>query len=511
MRGIFIVGTCVALAATLPHEDRTPSDLAAALDLDGDGTIGRYEAAAAALRIVDSAAPEPGGTSVDTETAREWLAKNVSPGPADDRLTMTVSPDGTQLVLAGMIDVLSTASFLKMRLTEPGLREIVLRSVTESTGEEATGALARLIAASGLATRIPLRARVAGPGLVLAAAADARFVENESIAPGLRTETDDLKPMNIGTEASLRGLAAVNRDVAWVTGHSGTIARTVDGGKTWQQLAPPSLRNLDARDVHATDAYTAWVLTAGPGEASRILHTTDGGETWTEQHRESAPESFLDGFDFWDEKRAIAYGDPLEDGRFRILVTSDGGATWAPAPGAPEALEPKEAAFAASGTGIVALEGGRAVIVTGANGARARALSTLDYGATWTSATIPIDASSDTSGAFSVSIHAGGAGVAVGGDFADRALGGTACAAYTKDFGATWSPPEVGPRGQRAGSTAITESFFIATGQTGTDISEDGGKTWRALSSRGFHCVDVASDDGTIWFAGPRGRVGRLP
>ena len=38
-------------------------------------------------------------------------------------------------------------------------------------------------------------------------------------------------------------------------------------------------------------------MTAGPGEASRILHTTDGGKRWTEQHRETKPESFLDGFD----------------------------------------------------------------------------------------------------------------------------------------------------------------------------------------------------------------------
>ena len=57
---------------------------------------------------------------------------------------------------------------------------------------------------------------------------------------------------------------------------------------------------------------------------------------------------------------------------------------------------------------------------------------------------------------------------------------------------------------------AVNGGVFLATGQTGTDISRDGGHTWRPFSSEGFHCVDVSPIDGTIWFAGAEGRAARI-
>ena len=98
----------------------------------------------------------------------------------------------------------------------------------------------------------------------------------------------------------------------------------------------------------------------------------------------------------------------------------------------------------------------------------------------------------------------------MGGDYQQREEGGVHCASWSGDFGASWHPCEVGPRGQRAGSAALGGGAFIATGQTGTDISRDGGRTWAALSDLGFHCVEVSGSDGSVWFAGPGGRAGRL-
>ena len=328
-------------------------------------------------------------------------------------------------------------------------------------------------------------------------------------------QADRLEVSSIGWPSSLRGLAAVSADVAWATGSGATVALTTDGGTTWAQVAPPSIDGLDVRDVHALDAGRAWIMTAGPGEASRILYTEDGGAHWTEQRRETDEKSFLDGFDFWDEKRGIAYGDPLADGRFRILVTVDGGATWQPGIDAPLALAGGEAAFAASGTGLRALGTQDAAFVTGASDAKARLWSTPDLSATWEAVDLPMPAPKPSAGAFSVAWHRSGAGIVVGGDFQTRDVGGLQNAAWTEDHGATWHKPLVGPRGQRAGSTCVagaegTQPEFLATGQTGTDVSRDGGRTWEPFSNEGFHCVDVAAGDGTVWFAGPKGRVARL-
>lgn len=320
-----------------------------------------------------------------------------------------------------------------------------------------------------------------------------------------------LAPLSTGTGSSLRGLCAVDRDVAWATGSGGTVVVTSDGGASWQHVAPASIAELDVRDVHALDRRTAWIMCAGPGERSRILHTEDGGESWIEQHRETEEAAFLDGFAFFDAERALCYGDPMADGGFRLLCTEDGGRRWTPVTPSPRALPAGEASFAASGTGIRALPSGHAWIITGANDGTSRVFHSAGPGGElWSSADSTIPAPKPAAGAFSVAFQADGRGVLVGGDYQRREVGGVHCASWSDDFGTNWSPCEVGPRGQRAGSAALGDGVFVATGQTGTDISRDGGRTWSALSDLGFHCVEVSPADGSVWFAGPEGRAGRL-
>src|SRR4051794_37809823 len=94
-----------------------------------------------------------------------------------------------------------------------------------------------------------------------------------SAAPG------QWQPQVIKTDADFRGLCAVGAKVAWVSGTRGTFGRTTDGGATWVAGAVPGAEKLDFRDVEAFGEDTAYVLSAGPGDASRIYKTTDGGKT----------------------------------------------------------------------------------------------------------------------------------------------------------------------------------------------------------------------------------------
>lgn len=508
---LMAVGLAVALA---PDPGREAAEL---LDRNGDGTLERFEAAAAALAWVDRVSGGAGEADLDDF---EGTAPVRGPGP-EGSAPASIRREGDALVIEGALGPDAPGDFLRGLMEGPGLREVRFGRVS---GDGAAHELARLITLSKLPTRLNRDSAILGSG-PLATAGVRRFVDpgatvfagpergarlRGSALDALRTEPVGLELGSIGRDASLRGLCAVDVDVAWATGSGATVALTVDGGRTWRQVAPASIEGLDVRDVHALDARTAWIMTAGPGEASRILRTDDGGGTWTEQHRETDPASFLDGFAFWSAERAIAYGDPLPGVGFRVLVTEDGGATWTAMPTGPSPMEGGEASFAASGTGVRTDGTTRAWIVTGANGAGARVFRSDDGGASWEAFTSTLAAGKPAAGAFSLAMRADGRGVLVGGDYLARSRSGTGNAAWTEDFGATWTAPTAGPRGQRAGSAVLGNGHFLCTGQTGTDISTDGGRTWRAFSDEGFHCVDVSTVDGTIWFAGPKGRVGRL-
>src|SRR5207247_10457458 len=106
------------------------------------------------------------------------------------------------------------------------------------------------------------------------------------------------------------------------------------------------------RDIHAVDAKTAYLLSAGKAEKSIIYKTNDAGKTWTLQFTNHEPAAFFDGFAFWDAMHGIAFSDPV-NGHFPIIRTDNGGVTWNEIPPANEpAAMAGEAAFAASGTSI---------------------------------------------------------------------------------------------------------------------------------------------------------------
>ena len=87
-------------------------------------------------------------------------------------------------------------------------------------------------------------------------------------------------PQTSGTQASLRGIWAVNDRIAWASGAHGTYLRTTDGGAHWTAAAVPGADTLDFRDVQGVDADTAYLLSIGKGLTSRVYKTVDGGAHW---------------------------------------------------------------------------------------------------------------------------------------------------------------------------------------------------------------------------------------
>lgn len=316
-----------------------------------------------------------------------------------------------------------------------------------------------------------------------------------------------------GTTVRLRGVSAVSQTVAWASGDKGTYARTIDGGKTWRAGQVPDAEGLDFRDVDAFSADTAYLLSIGEGEKSRIYKTTDGGQRWTLQFKNSRPTAFFDAMAFWDRDHGIAVSDPVE-GRFLIITTSDGGATWKESPRdqrMPLALA-GEGAFAASGS-CIAVRGKREVWFGTGGPEGARVFRSADGGRSWAVATTPMTAGK-TAGIFSLLFRDARHGVAVGGDYAkEREVGNNV--ARTSDGGKTWRLAETKrPNGYRSGvalasGTKGRRLRVVAVGPTGSDFSVNGGESWRILDDEGFHSVSFAPNANAGWAVGEGGRISK--
>jgi photosystem II stability/assembly factor-like uncharacterized protein len=313
------------------------------------------------------------------------------------------------------------------------------------------------------------------------------------------------QPQTIKSDADFRGLCVVSPKVAWVSGTKGTFGRTTDAGKTWSVATVPEADKLDFRDVEAFGEDTAYLLSAGPGEDSRIYKTTDGGKTWSPQFKNAEPKAFFNAIAFWDEKNGIALSDPVK-GRFQLIATADGGANWKPLPEKtlPVAL-PNEGAFAASGTCLVTWGEKDVWFCTG--GAKAaRVFHSKDRGQNWTVVETPLGAGTESAGAFSIAFRDRDHGVLVGGDYRKPDDTG-ATGAITSDGGKTWAPIDK-PLPFRSG-VAWAKDRWVAVGTSGSDFSPDDGATWKPLDREKYNGVGFTST-GEGWAVGPKGRIAKF-
>lgn len=328
--------------------------------------------------------------------------------------------------------------------------------------------------------------------------------------PSWAQVTFRLTPQASGTAALLQAVSAVNQRVVWVSGHGGTVLRSLDGGTTWEAFVVPGADSLQFRDLHAFDADRAVLLSAGPGDRSRIYVTADGGRSWTLRFQNADPRAFFDCLDFWDAREGVAFSDAV-DAEFVLLRTADGGQTWEPIPAIrmPGALG-GEGSFAASGACLVVRPPGYAWIGTGA-APQARVLRTADRGATWTVSVAPIVAGS-AAGISALVFRDSLRGLALGGDFATARTRGPRVA-LTTDGGRSWRPAgEPALEGAIYGAAWVPGArapTVVAVGPGGTSFSTDFGTTWAPLDTVAHWAVAFVGP-AAGWAVGPRGRITKL-
>jgi len=314
---------------------------------------------------------------------------------------------------------------------------------------------------------------------------------------------------NSNTTADLRGLSAAASRIVWASGTNGTYLRTLDSGTTWVAANVPGAETLDFRAVEAFSEDEAYLLSAGPGEQSRIYKTNDGGKTWALQFTNHEPRGFFDCMAFWDHDHGIALGDPV-DGQFEVIITNDGGANWTPLSSAyaPRSLA-TEGAFAASGT-CVTVEGDRNVwFVTGGNAARV--FRSTDRGNTWSATDAPIIHDSASSGIFSISFNGPRHGVIGGGDYQHPERQGTTLA-YTEDSGITWNASGIQPQPYFSAVALDPQNGrqLLAVGSTHAAYTDDvSNRNWKISWDLNLNAA-VYIDPGEAIAVGPKGKIVRF-
>ncbi len=334
------------------------------------------------------------------------------------------------------------------------------------------------------------------------------------------------------TIEALRGASAVSEHVAWASGTHGTYLRTTDAGRTWIPAQVPGTESLDFRAVVAFSADEAFLMSAGPGDQSRIYHTYDAGQHWQLQFTATNPKAFFDSMVFWDHTHGIVLGDPIPDEsgqlKFQLLITTDG-QSWTPIPNSqlPPAID-GEGAFAASNTCLAILPNNDSNIWFATGGKVARVFHSPDRGRTWQVFDSPLTHGPDSAGIFSIAFRDPLHGVIAGGDYKHPDQDGPNLA-FTSDAGKTWTVSQIFPQSYysavaydrmslRPGAHSLDDNraharLFVASPKFIYDFRppQDPSRfSPPKKSSIQFNAISSYPTGGAI-FVGPKGSIATIP
>lgn len=348
------------------------------------------------------------------------------------------------------------------------------------------------------------------------------FLVNTAIAQ-YKIELLDSNSFKLGegvvlSKTSFRGLSVVDNQTIWVSGSKGTIAKSLDGGKTFEFTQLKGYEKSDFRDIEAFDDKRAIIMSSGT--PAYILKTIDGGQTWKEVYKNLDTAYFLDAMDFWDERRGILVGDPIH-GHFVILQTKDAGETWQELDTMlTDYSEDGEAIFAASGTSLRCWGKDEFGFVTGGKISRFFQHELIDdLMSELSNKTNQVIVSVDNTdiqngekskGAFSFCINPKRV-IIVGGDYKiDTLVHHNSCIKYLPPSipDETFDKNKDDVKGYRSCVEAINLNSFIACGTSGVDIYRN--KIWNNISNQSFNVVRKAKKGTAVFLAGGKGRIGRL-
>jgi photosystem II stability/assembly factor-like uncharacterized protein len=320
------------------------------------------------------------------------------------------------------------------------------------------------------------------------------------------TDAQQITILQQGTPTSIRGLSVVDDSVAWISGSKGYIAMTKNGGKNWTWQQVTGFEKADFRDIEAFSDKEAIIMSSGT--PALVLKTTNGGANWQVKYKNTDTTYFFDAMDFANPNHGLILGDPINN-KFVLMETVDGGESWKIFPVLPNAY-PGEAAFAASGT-CLRFDKNAVAFVTGGTHSRVITLLTDAYPPRWDDfQTTILKHGKSSQGAFSLAEPF--SSVIVGGDYQnDHSTDSVAQYVYYngKEFA-----PENGtflskkpPSGYQSCVELILGDTYLSTGTPGSNLTNDGGKTWKQIDSVSYNVCRKAKKGKLILLAGNGGKI----
>jgi len=310
-------------------------------------------------------------------------------------------------------------------------------------------------------------------------------------------QAQQVKIISAEAKSSFRGLSVVDDKTIWVSGSNGVVGKSTDSGNTWKFTTVKGHEKTDFRDIEAFDENTAIIM--GIDCPARILKTTDGGNTWMVMYEDTTKGMFLDAMEFQNDKSGIVIGDPISGTGFIAKLTDN---VWKPnTMQRRPPLDSGEAFFASSGTNIRILDKHDYVAITG--GIHSNLL--IDD----KKIKLPLLQGKESTGANSIAVKDTNTFMIVGGDFMQKdSTAGNYC--YTNDKGKTWIFSQEPPTGYRSSVEYLGKSKWITCGLNGVDSTTDDGLHFRRISDEGFHVCRKAKNGTAVFFAGGKGRIGKL-
>ncbi len=148
---------------------------------------------------------------------------------------------------------------------------------------------------------------------------------------GKYKDSPQAKPTQRGVVYAL-GLSPSDVNVIWAGTDDGLIQLTRDGGKTWNNVTPPTLQPwmkvsiIDAGHFDNQTAYAAINTLRLDDMRPHILRTHDGGKTWTEIVNGITPDAPVNVVREDPKRKGLLYAGTER----QVWVSFDDGAHWQP-------------------------------------------------------------------------------------------------------------------------------------------------------------------------------------
>ena len=314
-----------------------------------------------------------------------------------------------------------------------------------------------------------------------------------------------IKVLTQGQPTSIRGLSVPNDSTVWASGSKGYVAKSVDGGQSFSWLLVSGYEERDFRDIEAVDSSTAIIMAVA--EPAIILKTTDGGKSWNKVFEDSTKGMFLDAM-YFKGNQGVVVGDPI-DGKVFLAQTSDLGNTWTILKEGNECskLNEGEAFFASSGSNIIQYSGmqdrRKRIFVSGGKISRLFLDETCHI--------LPLQQGQSSTGSNALDMSTSHRkGIVVGGDFSRDKISDSTAVLFSLKKRINFSIPKIPLHGYRSSVAYISNKKIIACGTSGVDLSTNGGKTWKLINEGSFHVVKKSRAGTAVFFAGAKGRIGKL-